>query len=468
MKFKPDKKYLALGLTLLIVSCLSIVFCYFMFHNDIVLKFGSKIIGICSPIFDGIIIAFLINPIIIFFERSFFPIFKSGKKSAHNNVQSTDENTSETKSVDYGNKKSFSFVFKRVLSVILSFTIVLGLIFLFFYAVIPQIVDSATNIYNQSDNYRNTILKFFISIKDKNPNLYAFIINLVDEYSYQLENWRDSFLIPKITEIIKNLSSGLFSFAGALWNLILGTIISIYVLINKEKFKGQYKKLSFGILGIEYGNKFLSNMRFVLDKFSGFIVGKLVDSLIIGIICYIGCLIFKFDYPVLIALVVGVTNIIPFFGPFIGGGICALLLILTNPLKCLYFVIFVIVLQQFDGNVLGPKLLGDSTGLSGFWVIFAITLFGGLWGVPGMVIGVPLFAVIYSAIKIGIESSLSKKGIPTDSYEYTDIDYINLEDNKIVYVDYKERDRKKSGEGSKLNMNIKDLIKKKNKTKKNK
>lgn len=457
MKFNFDKKYLYWGLTAFFVICCSLIFCYFLFNNMIVLTFLGKIIHVLSPIFDGVIIAFLLNPIVIWFEKKFFPFFNFKKKKSAVKDDPADKASLSDKELKKIKTKK---ILIRVFSVVFSYLLMFILLFGFFYAVIPQIINSATDIYDKSEVYKKTIEDFINNFKFKNPNFYSFLESVFNDYSLQLENWRDTFLIPKLTEFIKDISSGFLSFAGALWNIILGTIISLYILINKERFKGQYKKMTFGILRIDTANKFLDNMRFVLDKFNSFIVGKLIDSLIIGVICYFACLILKFDYPVLIALIVGVTNIIPFFGPFIGGGICAILLVLINPLKALYFIIFVVILQQFDGNLLGPMLLGDSTGLSGFWVIFSITLFGGLWGVPGMVIGVPTFAVIYSAIKIGVENSLSKKKIPTDSLEYADVDHIDLESNKLIYVDYVQRNEQKENK-SKLNFDFKKLFKKK-------
>ena len=148
--------------------------------------------------------------------------------------------------------------------------------------------------------------------------------------------------------------------------------------------------------------------------------------------CFVGCSIFGFDYPVLLGLIVGVTNVIPFFGPFIGAIPCILLLFMINPLQSLYFALFVFALQQFDGNVLGPAILGESTGISSFWVIFSITFFGGLWGVPGMIVGVPLFAVFYAIIKTVLVTKLTKKELPTETKKYVYVDYVNTETKEFV------------------------------------
>lgn len=181
-------------------------------------------------------------------------------------------------------------------------------------------------------------------------------------------------------------------------NVFIGIIIAIYVLNSKQLFAAQAKKLLYGCLSTRRANIVLDNARFTHRVFGGFINGKLLDSLIIGILCFVGMTALRMPYAMLISVVVGVTNIIPFFGPFIGAIPSGLLILLIDPLKALYFVLFILALQQFDGNILGPKILGDSTGLSSFWVIVCILLAGGLFGFVGMVVGVPLFAVLYSIL----------------------------------------------------------------------
>ena len=248
--------------------------------------------------------------------------------------------------------------------------------------------------------------------------------------------------------MLKTVSLSVFNFFGALWDIIIGAIVSVYVLSHKEEFSGQFKKLAYGFLGIKTGNILIANFRMANFKFSGFIVGKILDSIIIGIICFAGCSIFQFPYPVLLGLIIGVTNVIPFFGPFFGAIPCALLIFMINPIQCIYFLIFILLLQQFDGNILGPKILGESTGISSFWVIFSITLFGGLWGVPGMIVGVPLFAVMYAIIKTALEKKLSAKELPVETDEYIKVDYIDTENENnfvpLVYDDDDDDDEKKN------------------------
>ena len=164
-------------------------------------------------------------------------------------------------------------------------------------------------------------------------------------------------------------------------------------------------------------------MRFANKTFGGFLSGKIIDSLIIGILTFAIISIFNIPYSVLISVIVGVTNIIPYFGPFLGAIPCGIILLMVDPFKCITFLIIVLILQQIDGNIIGPKILGDSTGLSSFWVIFAITLFGGFFGVFGMFVGVPLFAVIYAAIRTFINQRLEKKRLPSDTVYYMNSDF---------------------------------------------
>ena len=221
---------------------------------------------------------------------------------------------------------------------------------------------------------------------------------------------------------------------------MIGFIISIYVLGSKEKFAGQAKKIAYALFDRKTGNHVISGCRFVHNTFIGFIGGKIVDSIIIGIICFICTTIIGTPYAILVSVIVGVTNIIPFFGPWIGGVPSALLVLMVDPMQALYFVILILVIQQFDGNILGPKILGDSTGLSGFWVIFSITIFGGLFGVLGMIAGIPIFAVFYAGVKLLVDKLLTKKNLPTSIQQYMTVGHI---DESLCFTEYVPPAKKK-------------------------
>ena len=215
-----------------------------------------------------------------------------------------------------------------------------------------------------------------------------------------------------------------------LWDFIIGFVISIYVLASKEKFAGQAKKMAYAFFEQKSANRLIKSFRFTHNTFIGFIGGKIVDSFIIGCLCFIGTTLLQTPYAALVSVIVGVTNIIPFFGPYLGAIPSAILILVVDPmhpLNCVYFVLFILVLQQFDGNFLGPKILGNSTGLTGFWVIFAITVFGGLFGILGMIVGVPIFAVIYAAIKAVVNTFLRKKDLPVETVKYSYLKNIDEE-----------------------------------------
>ena len=264
-----------------------------------------------------------------------------------------------------------------------------------------------------------------------NPSIEQFVVQIVDLYSEEFNNYLNNSIIPQMESLVKTVSLSFISVLKSLWNLLIGLVISIYVLFSKETFAGQSKKIAYALFTTKNANQIISDTRFVSETFIGFISGKIIDSFIIGCICFAGTNILQLPYPLLISVIVGVTNIIPFFGPYLGAIPCVLLIFMENPLQSLYFTIFIILLQQLDGNVIGPKILGQSTGLSGFWVIFSITIFGGWLGVPGMIIGVPFFAVIYAMIKRYTEKKLKKRGLPISSEIYLDVKKID-ENNVII------------------------------------
>ncbi len=413
MKFKWDKKYLYWGATALTVLLLTVLFNWLLQNSPIIAVAVKNVWKITSPIIDGIVIAFLLNPLVKWFETSVFPVF-------------------DKKVLDYRALPKWKQNLVRVLSVLLSYIVILLLLACFVISVIPQIKDSVLDIYDKFPQYKDNFLLWIENINKKYPEIEKFTTGLMEEYEESFENWKQTVLLPWIQNLATGLSKSVVNLFSAISDLIVGFIVSIYILSKKETFKGQFKKIIYSIFNVKNSNVIIKNTRMANDKFSGFLVGKIIDSLIIGIICYIGCLILKIDYPVLMAIVIGITNIIPFFGPIFGAIPTTILLLFINPLHALYFVIFIIILQLADGNVIGPKILGSSTGISSFWVIFAITLFGGFWGVPGMIIGVPLFAVIYSLIQSFLDIGLKNKQLASDTEKFMYLDYIDKDTKEFI------------------------------------
>lgn len=407
MKFRIDKKYLAWGLTAFCVIAASILFYYLIFHmGNIKSAFGSAV-KICMPIIDGLVIAYLLAPVVNYIEREvFFPVCRKF------NIK-----------LQVKNRKRI-----RLVTALFTLFLLVMLIYWFCVMIIPQIVESIQNIIGQLPTYISNLSKWLEDIFEKNPEFSVFVNDLLVQYSGQIEEMTTDKLIPRLNEIVQSVSSTVFSSVLNVlvmaWNFLIGLIIALYLLLSKEVFAGQGKKIIYALFEEDSANSVIKNIRFVHSTFGGFISGKLVDSLIIGMLCFIGMTLLNLPYPILVSVIIGITNIIPFFGPFIGAIPSIILILMVNPIQALYFAIFVFVLQQFDGNILGPKILGDKTGLSSFWVIFAITLFGGYWGFLGMAIGVPVFAVLYAAWKAFINRSLHKKGLSTDTNEYLNLSEI--------------------------------------------
>ncbi len=425
MKFSIDKKYFAWGLTAFCVIAASILFYYLIFHIGNIKDGVDSAVKICMPIIDGLVIAYLLAPAVNCFEREFFfPMCKMV------NIE-----------LSVKNKKRI-----RLITSLISLVLLVLLIYWFCVLIIPQVVESVQNIIGQLPTYVDNLTKWLSDIFDKNPEFGVFINNLISQYSGQIEEVTTTKIIPKLNEVVSSVSEVVFSSVLNVllmaWNFLIGLIIALYLLMSKELFAGQGKKIIYALFEEDNANAAIRNIRFVHRTFGGFISGKLVDSLIIGMICFIGMTLLNLPYPLLISLIIGITNVIPFFGPFIGAIPSIILILMVNPLQALYFGIFVFALQQFDGNILGPKILGDKTGLSSFWVIFAITLFGGYWGFVGMVVGVPLFAVLYAAWKAFISRSLQKKGLSTDTNDYLRLS--EVKNNEFIELEPpKEKEFKK-------------------------
>ena len=413
MKFKWDKKYLYWGVTALVVLSIVVLFNFLLNQNLAIRNAVAALVKILLPIILGFVIAFLVNPLMKWFEVSFFTIF--------------DKKAPDRRYLPKWKKNLY-----RVLSMVFSYMFILILLACFIIAVIPQISDSIVNISILFPKYKENFLDWFNNLTLKYPEVYKYLGNYIKENEEIINDWTDTKLVPWLTQLASKSSVYLLLLFQALKDFVIGFIVSIYVLSKKELFKGQAKKIVYSIFNAKNGNVIIKNVRMASDKFAGFIIGKIVDSFIIGILCFIGCQIMRMEYPVLLALIIGVTNIIPFFGPIIGAIPCLFLLLVINPLHALYFLIFVIILQQLDGNFIGPKILGSSTGISSFWVIFAITVFGGFWGIPGMIIGVPLMAVIYTLIQSALDITLRNKELSRNTDDYIYLDHIDLESKEFV------------------------------------
>lgn len=406
MKFKLNNKYVRWGLTAFLVIASGILFYYFVFHNSNIWAGLYKLTDILMPVVFGLATAYLMTPILNYIESKFLnPLCeKMGIKKT---------------------KRRDSVV--RGVGVFLTAFLFIALIYVLFYMLISQLVPSIQNIINNFDRYINNVMNWINHLLDNNPDVKNYALQMIDQYSEQLDDFITQ--VPANARIwLKTVTNTATNILGVLWDFIIGFIISIYVMASKEKFLAQAKKVIYALFERDTANIVIRNLRFTHKTFIGFMGGKIADSIIIGLLCYIGVTLMRTPYGALISIIIGVTNIIPFFGPYLGAIPSAILILIVDPmhpLQCVYFVIFILILQQFDGNILGPKILGNSTGLTSFWVIFAITFFGGLFGVIGMIIGVPIFAVIYAGIKSLVHTTLVKKKLPIDTKLYERLDYID-------------------------------------------
>lgn len=425
MKFKFEKKYFYWGITAFLVIAASIMFYYILFHRSSLSNGIRTFVGISMPIIDGLLLAYLMTPVLNKIEKHIIkPLYLKAKMP-----------------MTPKNKRRM-----RALSILVTVVLILIIMYEFFGLIIPEVVRSIQSIIFQFPLYINNLSNWALGLMKNNPDLEETVNELIIQYSPKILDYFNTNILPNINGLIKTLSLSVINVLKAFWNFIIGFIISIYVLGSKEKFAGQAKKIAYALFDRKAGNEVITNFRFIHGTFIGFIGGKIVDSIIIGIICFVCTSIIGTPYAILVSVIVGVTNIIPFFGPWIGGIPSALLVLMVDPVQALYFIILILIIQQFDGNILGPKILGDSTGLSGFWVIFSITIFGGLFGVPGMVAGVPVFAVFYAGVRALVNRMLRRKDLPTDIRPYMTVGQIDESKVFTEYVPPVKRKKKKDEE----------------------
>jgi predicted PurR-regulated permease PerM len=412
MKLKPEKKHLQWGITAFLVIAAAILFYYVIFHMGS-LKSGLDILlDILMPLIFGAVIAYLFWPLVKLFEQKLFtPLFR--KMNVHFQKRG---------------KKVL-----RLVSILLTlFLIVLG-IYLLLAMLIPQVVNSIMNIVDNFPRYANNLQDWLSELLKDHPDMQTTVNDLLDNVSGRAEDWMTHDLVPQLNNLLKNLSSGLIGLVTFLKNLILGLIVSIYILLSKESLAANVKKGIYALFKTRRANQIIKEIRYINATFGGYIIGMLLDSLNIAILCYIGTTLLGMPYSILISVIVGVTNVIPFFGPYLGAIPSAILIFMVNPIQALYFIIFIFILQQIDGNFIAPRIIGDSTGISPLMVLAAIMIGGGMFGIPGMLFGVPVFAILSTITRNFIGHCLRKKKLPTEPEAYGSLDHVDLQTNERVY-----------------------------------
>ena len=395
MKRIKENKYFHLGILILSVVTIGIVMLAVVLNLEAVGKIFKTIGNVLSPLVVGFVLAYLMNPLMNFLDRRLRPLLVKKMKKEEKAVR-----------------------LSRVCSLIFAVAVFGFLVYEFCALLLPQLYESILGIVNNFSAYYSVVEGWVMAFLADNPVMQEYARTLMNEFVVFLTNWANTGLLPSLEAIVNGLTSSVMSVIGAALDLLIGLCAAVYMLWGRDTFLAQSKKCIVALCKPRAADHLLDLGRRIHKVFSGFIIGKIVDSMIIGVLCYIGVLILKMPYPALIATVVGVTNVIPFFGPFIGAIPCAFLILLVDPLKAVYFSLFVLALQQLDGNVIGPRILGDTIGISGFWVLVSITVAGGLFGFAGMVLGVPVFAVMYMLVTDLVNSRLQAKGHTTQTREY--------------------------------------------------
>lgn len=346
-----------------------------------------------EPVLYGLAIGYLICPLVNFVER---PLRKQLEKKMK--------------------KPDLSRKIARAGGIVFALGIVILVVYAVIAMILPELTDSVLKLISElPDNY-DRVVGWIDGVLADNPALADVTFRALD----YVETWLYSEMLPNVQNYVVSLTSSMFSILTGTFNMLVGLIVSVYVLVSKDVFLAQTKKIICALLPAEKANSLMDIGRYAHKTFGGFLSGKIIDSLIIGVLCFVGMSILKLPYALLISVIVGVTNVIPFFGPYIGAVPSAFLILLVSPIQCLYFVIFIFALQQFDGNILGPHILGNATGLSGFWVVVSILGFGHMFGLVGMIIGVPTFAVFYTLVAEAVNKRLGRRGLDPDQ------DFFNL------------------------------------------
>ncbi len=392
LPWKKNKKYVQAALT---VTCLSILLYFLLSNFSNIWNFIVHVVEILQPILIGILLAYLMSPICNKIEQRLLKYLLPRCK----------------------NKKTAE-KWAGWLSVTASIIIIILVVIAFLALIIPQLTSSVSDLIGTTAHTEDNFTKVLEKSLAGNPELEKQAVAAWQNIADWIDNYFSTKVMPNLNTMLTSVSQQLFGIIKGIFNFFIGIIVSAYCLDRRRGFSLQAKKILFAMFSEEQAKYILGKTDLVNRTFLGFFIGKIIDSVIIGFICFAGTMLMGTPHALLVSIIIGVTNVIPFFGPFIGAIPSAIIILMSDPLQALYFLIFILVLQQFDGNILGPKILGNSTGLSSFWVLFSILLFGGLWGIVGMIIAVPLFAVIYNLVKEIVDDHLRKRHLPTQAWAY--------------------------------------------------
>ena len=402
--FHWDRKYLYWGITAFCVIAAAILFYMALRFLPELRAALSGLVRILSPFLWGFVITYLMAPLMKLLDRrAFGPLCRK---------------------LYAKNKKSDGSKLARGLAVVVTELVMIAVLTGIVALILPKLIENITTVINERQTYYDTVTRLIQEFQLAHPQIYEAVGQQLNNITGGINTWIEQ-MLPNVTNYLGSFMQSAYVVLRGVYNLIIGVIVSVYVLSDLENFTAGFRRWIYSAFSLETAEKLREAIAFTDRTFMGFISGKLLDSAIIGLICYIGCSILRIPEALLVSAIVGITNIIPFFGPFIGAVPCAFFILMIDPVKCLVFIVFVIILQQIDGNIIGPKILGNSIGITGFWVLFAIVVGAGLFGFGGMLLGVPVFVVIYTFLNVRVRSRLKNSDLPEEAAAYQDLDHID-------------------------------------------
>lgn len=409
------KQYLTIALLTFGTVCGCILFFFMVYRYHGFADFWRNLVWILQPITIGVILAYLLNPVMMFIEKYLLKLALPRMKS-------------EKRARKLG----------RAVAIAGALLFLAGILILLFWVVVPSVTRSIQNMISVFPSEVNNLIRWVEDFTKGDSQMAEMVSDGIEKAGVMLQTFVEKELLPQAQVYLASITSGVIYGVKLVTNILVGVIVSVYVLSSKETFAGQAKKIVYAVLKPARANLVIKTVRKSNEIFGGFISGKLLDSAIIGVLAYIVLAIMKMPDTMLLAVIIGVTNVIPFFGPFIGAIPSFIIVVLQNPVQGLYFLIFIFILQQIDGNIIGPKILGDSTGITPFWVVTSILVFGGLWGFPGMLLGVPVMAVLQYIVRNLLAYALKKRGLVSDTASYVKLLRVDKNTNELIYSDEQE------------------------------
>ena len=389
MKINWNNRYTTIAVYTIIIITIGIIFLNIISELDVFASMLARQLSFFQPVIMGLVMAYLFNFILEFTEKKIL--------------------------IPKGNFKREKKV-TRITSLVITYIVVFLLVYLFLYFILPELIASIVGLANDIPTYITNISRLVMDFMDR--------FHITDEINvFILERWNEFMdnLVNFATGLIPLLGTTVRSIFSSVWNVVIGMIISIYLLFDKERYLALSRKVTIALFPDRIAKRTLELAKRADNIFGRFLSGKIIDSAIIGVLTFVILSVTNMPFKTLVSFIIGVTNIIPFFGPFIGAIPSFLLILFVSPVKALWFLVIILIIQQIDGNIIGPKILGDSLGISPFWILFSILIAGKLLGFIGMVLGVPLFVFIYSILKEFMEARLGEKGLPTETEDYYEL-----------------------------------------------